>query len=195
MCSVSDCKNKPHALGFCTKHYQRYKKTGSTNPQRCADGTPEERFWRFVDKKEKNQCWNWTGVKGSGERGRLKINYKFITAYRFSYELHKGEIPDGLFVLHSCDNPSCVNPDHLFVGTQKDNLDDREAKNRRLTWAVNDSPCKKITDEVVVEIRSLNITHSEISKKFGISQSLVSMIKSNKRRTAKSTVPTIRGRS
>lgn len=193
MCSVAGCESKAHALGLCTKHYQRIKKYGTLDPQRCSDGTPEERFWRFVDKRDSDQCWNWVGVKSNNGRGRLKVSYKYVTAYRFSYELHNGCIPIGALVLHSCDNPSCVNPSHLFTGTQKDNLADRESKGRRLTWAGNDSPLKKITDEEVCEIRSSSLSNRSIADKFGVSESLISAIRLNKRRIAKSTTPQIRG--
>lgn len=87
---------------------------------------------RFETKFVKNLetgCWEWQMflVKGYGE---FCINYIIYQAHRISYEIHVGEIPDGLQVLHSCDNRSCVNPNHLFLGTQQDNVDDMIAKGR-----------------------------------------------------------------
>ena len=71
-------------------------------------------------------CWEWTGLKYPSGYGRFCKKY----AHRFSYEIHKGEIYNNLKVCHSCDNPSCVNPEHLWLGTQKDNVQDRDKKGR-----------------------------------------------------------------
>jgi hypothetical protein len=98
---------------------------------------------RFFDKVRKSeQCWIWTGSKGSGKdnygffylHGNRKTGQKNVRAHRYSYELHNGKIPDGLLVLHKCDTPSCVNPDHLFLGTNKDNSDDKIRKGRFLIY-------------------------------------------------------------
>ncbi|MDO7847580.1 HNH endonuclease [Hymenobacter sp. M29] len=91
--------------------------------------TPEQRFWGMVRKKE--GCWEWTGYKNPKGYGYLMVKAgKPTGAHRFSYELHKGPIPKGLFVCHTCDNPVCSNPDHLFLGTVKDNTQDMVKKGR-----------------------------------------------------------------
>ncbi len=98
------------------------------------DGTPTtatnlaERFWAKV-KRPETGCWTWTGVKSNGY-GRMKIRRRFYVAHRISYELNVGPIPAGLFVCHHCDNPPCVRPDHLFLGTNSDNQRDSVAKGR-----------------------------------------------------------------
>ena len=74
-------------------------------------------------------CWNYR-KRGTGGYGRVMLNYKSYVASRLFYIVHFGNIPPGRFVCHSCDNPSCVNPDHLFLGTQKDNIQDMIAKGR-----------------------------------------------------------------
>lgn len=102
--------------------------------------TPEERFWCRVQKTD--GCWLWTGKPTSDGYGCLKINDQAIRAHSYSYMLHKGEIPEGLFVCHDCpggDNPLCVNPDHLFLGTAQDNMTDRDAKGRTATGDRNGS--------------------------------------------------------
>ena len=83
--------------------------------------TTEERFWSHVDKT--NSCWNWTGHLNAKKRyGHIKINKKYFLVHRFSYELSKGKIPEGLTIDHLCRNTSCVNPDHLEAVTMKENL-------------------------------------------------------------------------
>lgn len=89
-----------------------------------------KRFWRKVNKQE--SCWLWTGTSLSKGYGLVRNECgKNQGSHRFSWRIHFGEIPDGLSVLHKCDNPLCVNPDHLFLGTQQENLRDMVNKNRQ----------------------------------------------------------------
>lgn len=105
-----------------------------------------ERFLDKVDKKTDSECWNWKGCKDRFGYGMMssKHNKSPFKAHRISYEIHKEVIPKGLWVLHKCDNPSCVNPNHLYLGTQFENM--RDASNRgRLsqTSLLNLRPCRK----------------------------------------------------
>jgi hypothetical protein len=86
------------------------------------------RFWNKVNKTKK--CWEWLATKNNKGYGRIQVNGKSRLAHRISYGLKNGEIPRGLEVLHKCDNPLCVNPKHLFLGTHKDNLQDMAKKGR-----------------------------------------------------------------
>ena len=86
------------------------------------------RFWSYVTKTD--DCWPWTGSIHNTGYGRMKAKHKQVFVHRVSWEMSNGPIPNGMFVLHRCDNPPCVRPDHLFLGTKGDNNRDRVAKGR-----------------------------------------------------------------
>lgn len=97
---------------------------------------------RFEEKIKKENCWLWTAsTRGNNGYGGFRVNKTSIRlAHNVAYELYKGEIPEGQRVLHTCDNPLCVNPTHLFLGTQIDNIKDRDMKGRQR----NKSSVKKL---------------------------------------------------
>lgn len=90
--------------------------------------TTEERFWAKVQKTD--NCWNWLASRGTYGHGVFGFDGKSTAAHRYSYQLHKGIIPEGLLVCHTCDTPGCVNPEHLFLGTYKENMEDMSRKGR-----------------------------------------------------------------
>lgn len=89
-----------------------------------------DRFWEKVDKRGPDDCWIWKGCITNG-RGAFHLNGKDIRASRMSYEIHYNQAPGDLCVCHACDNPMCVNPAHLWLGSQKDNVQDMLSKGRR----------------------------------------------------------------
>jgi hypothetical protein len=111
----------------------------------------EERFFRFVIKTDK--CWNWTGVIMNSGYGQFSADKgKTLGAHRYSYELHNGKIKKGCFVLHKCDNPICVNPSHLFLGTHQDNMNDKKNKQRQAVGSKNG--ISKLTSTDIIKIRT-----------------------------------------
>lgn len=110
---------------FCSKSCR-----GKTNTNKK---TIEQMFWERVTKVAPAECWNWEGAPAEGGYGGLtvsRVRRSALRAHRVSWELHNGPVPDGLSVLHKCDNRKCVNPSHLFVGTQRDNVIDCLTKGR-----------------------------------------------------------------
>lgn len=87
-----------------------------------------ERFWVKVDKTD--YCWNWTAAKSSKGYGRFKLNQKLVSPHVLSYQIHNDDYDFKKDVCHICDNPSCVNPDHLFLGSRSDNMKDCVSKSR-----------------------------------------------------------------
>jgi hypothetical protein len=140
--------------------------------------TLKERFWAKVQKTD--GCWWWTAGKfkngyGSIYGGEHRGHYR--KAHRVSWEIHYGAIPDNLCVLHKCDNPPCVRPDHLFLGTQKDNVQDmffKERDNHAQGEHVNTA---KLTTAQVVEIRERYIPRKlsmkRLSREYGVGKSTI----------------------
>lgn len=148
----------------------------------------EIRFWIHVDKYS-SDCWLWTGAKSPNGYGRFRPGPKdvpMVGPHRFSYELHYGAIPDGLVVMHSCDNPACVKPSHLSVGTNKDNTHDAMRKGRMKHYFASGpdvrrgDQAKKLSPEKVREIRSSSETRRELAQKFGVDRSIIDRIQTFK---------------
>lgn len=142
-----------------------------------------ERFFRYVTKTP--ECWEWTGYRSPLGYGRFNLTgTKPVLAHRFAWELQHGPIPDGLVVCHHCDNPRCVRPDHLFLGTQRDNLLDMGRKGRRrgtfssARTSGEANRAAKLTVEEVRRIRDLApmLPHIEIAAMFNICKTHVSKI-------------------
>jgi hypothetical protein len=193
-CSIENCENKYAGKGFCNKHYQKNKKygeslAGKTNSQNKA-GTKE-----YISENSEidiNDCWVWKRSKNKGY-GQSGLKGKSIKAHRLSYLTFVGEIPNNLHVLHTCDNPTCVNPKHLFLGTNQDNMNDKVNKNRQAKG--EDNGRSKLVQEEVDEIRTLysaeleerakgkgtQLTQKELAKRFKVSQAEINDILNNKR--------------
>lgn len=100
---------------------------------------------RFLDKVliiPFHECWEWIAHKSPSGYGYIGYKEKIIRAHRAAYELYIGKIPNGLCVCHKCDNPGCVRPDHLFLGTHRENMKDRNLKSRNTIWNKSKTHCK-----------------------------------------------------
>lgn len=165
----------PH--GMCVFHFCSNR--ACINPEHLFLGkksrpyTDEERFWKKV-KKAENGCWEWQASCDKKGYGQIRFNGTMIKAHRKMWEIVKGPIPEGLCVLHRCDNPPCVNPDHLFLGTMKDNSQDMVKKGRCAWNSV------KLTANQIIEIRKQYTTGSvlyrELAEKHGVAVSTIGSI-------------------
>jgi len=139
-----------------------------------------DRFHQHVKPSNPSDCWPWRGHlnnKGYGQIYSLEAGRE-VLAHRAAWELEHGSIPDGLRVLHRCDNPPCCNPSHLFLGTQRDNIHDMVAK-QRISHGTH-RPNAKLTDDQVRAIRSTTISGRQLSKQLGVSEMTISRVRSGK---------------
>lgn len=134
-------------------------------------GGPEKRFWRKVNKATLTGCWEWIGGLNETGHPRFWIDRKLVGAHRYSYETQVGAIPDGMVVCHACDNPKCVRPEHLFVGTNQDNSTDAKLKGR-----ISKDTGKRIderTKELIRSLRAAGMSRIAICKELNVSPKTV----------------------
>ena len=138
--------------------------------------TLEERFWRKVRKTD--GCWMWDATRLERGYGVISNKGRFLRAHRVSYELHYGSIPTDMCVLHSCDNPSCVRPDHLRLGSRADNAADKVAKKRHAFGERHGKA--KVSDQQVLEMRQLYRTGQmrvcDLARKYGLRDASICLI-------------------
>lgn len=140
-----------------------------------------DRFLSKVDTNTASGCWEWTKGKWSVGYGVMRVHGISVYDHRLSYMIFKGEIPDGMFVCHSCDNPGCVNPEHLWLGTPSENSRDRERKGRRNTPKGDACSRSILSEKDVVSIRERVATgkkgiQARLASEYGVGRSTISMI-------------------
>ena len=196
-CKADDCENlvgSEGGHGYCSKHYQRFVKYGDPNKTLTAPlkgDTLKEKLLnnRIIDE---NGCWNWTGGRISPKNSKFRYgciavgNGKTQLVHRLAYKFWVGEIPTDYFVCHKCDNPACFNPDHLFVGTNTDNVRDKIQKKRAYTGDHKGelNATALLTDSQVIEIKKLlrsGMSQKEIGERFGVSHKYISAINTESR--------------
>lgn len=199
-CSAQDCERDAVAKGLCLMHYKRVRNSGTTE-KRVQERRPlADRFNEKYKVNDQTGCWEWTGaltdgygvINAGGDSGPIR-------AHRVSFELFVGKIPDGngyhgTCVLHRCDNPKCVNPEHLFLGTNADNVADMDAKGRRVSTPrrgpLKDKsgmrrgsahPAAKLDEEQVAEIRASAMDGQSLADRYGVSKTTISRIRLGKK--------------
>lgn len=184
-CNVEGCQ-KPHkARGLCDNHYTYWKRTGIIGARRIK--SLAERLWAKVDKTAglgpNGDCWEWRGYVHPTGYGQIAFDSTGggVNSNRAAYMVSKGEIPEGLWVLHTCDNRLCCNPDHLWLGTPKENTQDMIAKGRRRKASQvargEDVTQSKLTEEMVRAMRAEPpMTFRELGAKYGVTASTANKV-------------------
>lgn len=179
-CAVNDCARKCTRNLYCDMHYYRFKRYGDPlivkERYQVKRYTCHELFEKSYRKNNEGGCWEWTGPLNYWGYGRLNYKSQHLAAHRYSYEYFNGHIPNKMYVCHKCDNPKCVNPDHLFLGDAQTNMDDKVNKGRHVGN-------NKLNVTQVKEIRNLlndGIARKEIALKFNVGRTCIDAIANNK---------------
>jgi hypothetical protein len=183
VCCIKGCDRASVALGLCSLHYRRTRLYGSPAATKWHSGTArhvsiEERFMERVRKTD--SCWTWIGGRDAYGYPMFRANIGgvlFKKGHRASFALFRGPVAEGMHVCHACDNPSCVNPDHLFLGTNKDNMRDKIAKGRAQAPKGEDSPHATLTEEQAQTILLDARPYIVIAAEYGVAASTVGSIK------------------
>ena len=176
-CSFPACERPYFDEGHCRIHLRHLRKGKPLRPLKPVHGPRLERFWLYVDKRGPDECWEWKGGLDE-EYGAFRWNGN-RRAHRVMWELTHGEKADGC-VCHTCDNPPCVNPAHLWVGTRGDNMRDMAAKGRHWQPKGERHPRAKLTEADVLTIRaeapSCSAEYRDTGRRFGVSGWCVSSV-------------------
>jgi hypothetical protein len=179
-CEADGCSGRVKSRGLCIKHYTRLIRTGATSTG-VIIGDDKKRL-KANSVETDSGCWEWQRSIKLGY-GVTFLNGKHEQAHRASYKLFVGEIPEGLQINHKCHNRACINPDHLYAGTQTENMEDMRRAGRGNKCKGEDNPSSKLKNGEVSEIKVLirnGVTSVEIAKKFDVSEGCINFIKTGK---------------
>jgi hypothetical protein len=186
ICSIKECGSKVVARGFCVKHWTRWHKYGDPHKVNQIRGNDQKRFWSKVNRKKENDCWIWQAGKMDGY-GYFRIGGRtgrHILAHRYSWEIANGAIPKcddyhGNIIMHICDNRACVNPLHLTLGKQSDNVKDMDNKGRRKTktYQGEQHHNSRFTDKDIRYIRRSSKSNAEIAREFSCARQVIGVIR------------------
>lgn len=182
-CSIADCDRVVDCRGLCAMHLTRLRRHGDPfvkkRPRPQPGATLDELRARFLTRiAVEGECWRWMPGPGHRRYGSFHLGKHFPgrrirPAHQASFLLHHGLIPDGLHVLHTCDNHRCVNPAHLYLGTHQQNMQDRKNRNRGFRGTGASNPSAKLSEADALEIQRLRregMTYPEIGKRYGVSK-------------------------
>lgn len=171
-CTIEGCGKPVLAKGWCSMHYNRWRKNGDPLTIRQEQHHGLSLMERLLARRQINgSCWEWTGSADVRGYGRLNIGNAPVLVHRASWEAHHGPIPAGKYVCHRCDNPKCFRPEHLFLGDQQMNMDDK-MKKKRHRYGVSRGTSHggaKLTDQQVLEIRASSGPSRIVAEQYGIS--------------------------
>lgn len=138
--------------------------------------TPAGRFEPLYTPEPMSGCWLWLGAANERDYGLFWLDGKSVRAHRASWKIHKGE-PGSLHVLHRCDNTFCVNPEHLFLGTHQNNMDDMKSKGRLVNPRGPQNGNTKLTAEIVATIKSSDDSNINLGRKYGVSAAAIYLVR------------------
>jgi hypothetical protein len=185
-CAIPGCEKPSRDVGWCKMHATRYRRHGDPLFSMRLRGLSAEELFAHHTPNRGDGCWVWLGwIQHGGGYGYWRTNRKVVYAHRWSYEHHNGPIPAGYLIRHTCDNPPCVNPAHLLIGTDADNRRDctergRDARGER-------SPRAILTDAQCAEIRQRRARGErgvDLAREFNVNQSTISGIWRGRSRAA-----------
>ena len=180
-CKHPGCERLNEVGEYCTKHYHRYLKYGVTDDsvlKNLKSVHPKRRIWLCSEVDSETGCWIWQKGKDKDGYGQFSFKNRNYKAHRVAYRLYIGPIPKGMLVLHTCDTPPCVNPSHLFLGTNDDNMADMVQKDRQIKGENKEN--SKLIDDQVREIKKRLLgteTISDIARDYPVDRKVVSRIK------------------
>lgn len=174
-CKIDGCDGVRKGHGLCHKHYMAVRRSGG-------EYDPISHLERFEECFERSEgCWEWQRSTFGGGYGRFMVDRCLMPASKAAYLFYKGDVPDGMYVCHKCDNPKCVNPDHLFLGTPAENSKDMVEKDRQAKGENNGN--SRLTETQVIQIRQLRrdgLSSRKIGTMFDVSTTTVLNIEHEK---------------
>ncbi len=181
ICTVDGCGKILEGRGLCKNHYERWRRKNGILGGPFATNRTEtkellkERFDKKWELHNASGCWMWNGTRHTPngayayQSGEMVVLNRKVRAHRVAWMVYRGPIDAGQFVLHKCDNPLCVNPDHLYLGSHADNMRDMAVRGRT-HW-------KKVSSELAAEIRASTESTYKIAKRLGLNKKSVQAIR------------------
>ncbi len=183
VCAIDGCARPTWSRGWCSMHYKRWAANGDPElvTVRPKGMTPEDAFRHVMPgEPPAEDCWVWRGSSFTSGYGQIKVGGRTIRVHKLAYRIFHGDLLDGAVVRHTCDNPPCVNPNHLIAGTVADNNRDRAERGRSYRPVGQKNAAAQLTDAQVVEMRALYaagaVSQRQLGQRYGITQSTVSAI-------------------